>query len=189
MIKATTYKETVKKLLEILETYSGIDTNRIFNALSVRGTDISVIISENEDPISLSPNLSESFVLFELIEDPTGENYITPNGDKMDTIQTYIFHLLIYGNQSVMDSHKISTIFKTPNIALELRNSGIFIKGVSSIEPNDEFINDTLYLRRDLDISLQTRYSFDMVIPDVEYFENFEGLIVKSVIDAEKELN
>ena len=176
MINAITYEVIIKILGKFLDTYSGLLPTRILNADSIRGTDLSEIISGTE---MYSPGVSTSFLLFELLENQNGDHFITSGetNNNMMTIQSYNYHIMIYGNQAPTDAQKISTLFKQSDSALELRDSGIFIKGVSSIEPINEFINNTLILRRDLLINLQVRYDFSNVGKDNGYFAENQDII------------
>lgn len=179
MIKAITYDEIVKVLAKFLDDNSGIYPTRILNAASVRGTDISQVISETE---TYSPEMSNSFLLFELIEDENGEHFVTKGESETDmtTIQSYIFHLMIYGNKSATDAQKISAIFKTSDLVLGLRDEGIYVNGVNPIQSNNEFINNTYLFRKDIDINIQVRYNFENIVEDPEYFESLLGLYVLS---------
>ena len=182
MIKAIKYEDIIKVLGKFLDTYSGIKPDNILNADSIRGTDISEMISESQ---SYSPSVSKSFVLFELLEDENGEHFATSGtaSNQMITIQTYNFHLMIYGNSAPTDAQKISAIFKQADDALELHENGVFVKGVSPIEPINEFINNTLLLRRDLNIKIEVKFNFNNIGKDVGVFDEDQeiNMIVKSV--------
>lgn len=182
MIEPISFENIIKKLAKFLDTYSGIDPDRILNADSIRGTDLSEMIGESQ---AYSPNASKTFMLFELIENQEEDNYVTKGktSTEMETIQTYNFHLKIYGNNSPTDAQRIASCFKQENNALDLRENGIFIRGVSKIEPINEFINDTLILRRDLIIKLESRHVFQNIGEDVGYFNENENIevIVKNL--------
>lgn len=178
MISATTYKDIIITLGKFLDEKSGLNSQRILNADSVRGTDISQMINSTE---SYSPAQSDSFLLFELLEDTSGEHFVTPGQREQDmmSIQSFNFHIMIYGNNSPMDAQKISTIFKNADLVLGLRDSGIFVNQVSAVDPINEFINNTLLIRRDIDIKIEVRFQFDNVGPEPEYFETLTKIEVK----------
>lgn len=184
MIPSINYENIIITLGSFLDTYSGINPNRILNADSVRGTDLGELISSTE---SYSPTLGSSFVLFELLESTEDDNFVTKdeNETNMITIQNYNFHLMIYGNSSPNDAQKLSALFKQSNNALMLRDKGIYIRGVSRIEPNNEFINNTLILRRDLFIRLECKNTFEKIGKDVGYFDDSQNIdiIVNRVVD------
>ena len=183
MISPITYEKIIKKLAEILDRYTKIPSERILNSDSIRGTNLSEYIDTD---IVYSPSASDSFLLFELLEDMNGEHFVTKGKDDkgMLTIQTYKFHIYIYGNHSSTDAQRISAIFKTEEIVLDLRNAGIFIVSISPVEQIKEFVNDTLLLRRDLEITLETTHQFDDLNSNDEYFEQLTEIIVRSKSDV-----
>ena len=169
IINNTTYEQIIKNLAKFLDTYSGINPNLILNKDSIRGTNLSVIISNSK---AYSPNAGTEFLLFELLENPNDENFITKDEgeNEMMTIQNYDFHIIVYGNKSGEFAQKISAIFKQSDDALLLRDLGIYVHGVSPITSENEFINNTYILRKDLIIKLQVRYKFENIGQSVEYF-------------------
>lgn len=182
MIEAISFEDIIRKVCKFLDTYSGVDPKNILNADSIRGTDLSEMINESS---AYSPNASNPFILFELLENQEEDNYITKGqtSTEMETIQVYNFHLMIYGNTSPTYAQKIAALFKQENNALSLREDGIFVKGVSKITPNNEFINNTLILRRDLIIKFETRHHFEDIGEDVGYFNETDilGVDVKNI--------
>ena len=104
--------------------------------------------------------------------------FITKGNDdnNMMTIQTYDFHMKIYGNTAPTDAQKVSALFKQADIALALRDMGAYIKGVSPIEPINEFINNTYLLRRDLIIQIQAKHEFDNIGPETGYFDEAQDV-------------
>ena len=180
MIKAIKYEDIVKILAKVLDNNSGLDPKRILNADSVRGTDLSQYISSSE---TYAPDVSDSFLIFELLENQNGDHFVTKGeDDSMITIQSYDYHLMIYGNSSPTDAQKISAVFKKENIALSLRDEGIFVNGVTGVEAINEFINNTYILRRDLIIKIQTRYVFENK-ENIEYFDPNQNVdpVVKDI--------
>lgn len=181
MIRAVDYEQVVKTLAAFLDENSGLSTERILNADSIRGTELAEMISSTQ---SYSPTAKNSFLLFELIENQNQEmNFLTSGStsESMMSIQAYDFHLMVYGNSSPTDAQKISLLFKQEDNAIDLREKGIFINGVAPIEAINEFVNNTLYLRRDIFVHLQVRYQFDEIGKDPGYFEESGDLTVEQV--------
>lgn len=174
MIKAITYEEAVKQLAAFLASKSGISPDSIFNADSARGTDLSLMISSTQ---SYSPRASKSFMLFELRESAE-EDFATVGytPETMMAIQSYDFHMMIYGNSSPQDAMRVFSAFKQPDNAMALRDAGVYVKGVAPIESMNEFINNTLLLRRDVIAKVQIRAQFDEVAPDVGVFDDSQAI-------------
>lgn len=176
MIKQTDFEGMVKTVARFLDAYSGIKPSNILNADSIRGTDLSEMISESQ---SFSPKANSAFMLFEFLENPE-DDYIT-SGEKegnMCTIQSYDLHLKIYGNSSPDVAQRVSALFKVPDIALSLRDEGVFIKGVSPIVPMNEFVNNTWLIRRDLVVKTQIRFEIQSLSEDPGVFGDIQGISV-----------
>ena len=119
-----------------------------------------------------SIGLSSVFILFELLKDKNSDNYVTPKDDNnMIAIASYTFHIMIYGNGSDTCSQYLRATFKQPQIAQELRENGIYIRNIDSGETINEFINNTLLLRCDLNVSLEVAYVLQNLTQQ-EYFKH-----------------
>ena len=167
-------------LRKVLIQNSRVRETRILNALSARGIDLSDIIN---DTIYDSYSMSDVFILFELIKSLDGDNYITEkNDDYMLSINTYTFHIMIYGNKSEECSQYIKSAFKQEEIVSELRDKGIFIRGVSTGESINEFINNSLWRRTDLNITLTTTFEIEKIIKSKYFSENKEENSISNII-------
>lgn len=154
MIKEINYKEINILLRNTIIENSDIPEKKILNALTTRGTDLSETIN-NTQVYSFSAN--DVFLLFELLKDETKDNFVTRKDDNsMLVISSYKFHLMIYGNGSDDASKIIRAIFHQSSILNNLRDNGIFVTNISSGESINEFINNTLLLRNDLMLNLET---------------------------------
>lgn len=172
MIKPITYEDIIKILRRTVIENSRVDGSRVLNALSVRGTDLSDVISATQ---TYSFAASDVFILFELLKDENGDNYVTPKDDNsMIAIASYKYHLMIYGNGSDLCSQVLRTTFKQPYIAMDLRDQGIYIRTVSSGETINEFNNNTLLLRNDLEVEIEVAYILEN-ITETQYFK-YENL-------------
>ncbi len=172
MIKPITYEEIIKKLRNVVMTNTKLPGNKVLNALSVRGTDLSDVISSTK---TYSFSLGDVFILFELLKDQNGDNYITPkDDDNMIAIASYTYHLMIYGNGSDLCSQVLRTTFKQPKVAMDLREEGIYVRTVNSGETINEFINNTLLLRNDLEVKIEVAYVLENAIKS-QYFK-YENL-------------
>lgn len=156
MIKPITYEDIIKKLRNVVMTNTKLPGTKVLNALSVRGTDLSDVISSTK---TYSFSLDDVFILFELLKDQDGDNYVTPkDDDNMIAIASYTYHLMIYGNGSDLCSQVLRTTFKQPKVAMDLREEGIYVRTVNSGETINEFINNTLLLRNDLEVKIEVAY-------------------------------
>lgn len=185
MIKATTYEDMVKDVAEFLDAHSGIDSSRMLNADSIRGTNLSEMISASQ---SYSPEVSKPFALFEFVENSAEENFATKGESEtsVTTVQRYDLHLMIYGNKSPSSAQRLFAAFKQADNALALRDKGVFVTGVAPIEAVNEFVNDTWLLRRDLVVKLQVRFEEDNLVEDPGVFDETQQVsaIILEVAEA-----
>lgn len=186
-LKPTDYETIVVTIRSTLLEACKLRSERCLNALSARGTDLSELISSSQ---SYSKGMGEPFMLFELLRDMNGDNYVTPGREgKMLTITAYTFHMMCYGNASDRLANEARATFKNPGIAQELRNRGIFVTGVTGGEAIHEFVNNTMLLRVDLDMTFEALSETEDPLPQ-EYFdespsaESLTGLAVRSVRDV-----
>ena len=153
----TTFIDIIKLLRLEISIQTGIDLNRIINAISARGPSLVKLISDTE---MASFNLSDCFIVFELLETPdTKENVVIHDSNGVVTsVVPYDFSMKIYGNACHQVSQIILTKFKTESVALDLYSKGIFIHGITFPTPVNEFINNTVWQRCDMSIHIITEF-------------------------------
>lgn len=175
MIKAIDYEKMVKAIAAFLDDHSGIEPTRMLNADSIRGADLSEMISESQ---SYSPEASKPFALFEIAENTADGNFATKGEEEasITTIQRYDLHLKIYGNQSPAAAQRLFAAFKQEDNALALRDKGVFVVGVAPIEAVNEFVNNTWLLRRDMTVKLQVRFDIGGVSEDPGIFDESQSI-------------
>ena len=174
MIAAISYDGMIKAIAAFLDEESGVSSDRILNADSIRGADLAEMISSSQ---SYSPIAGSAFMLFEVVENPEND-FLTQgkSASKMDAIQTYDLHLKIYGNSSPSAAQKASLAFKKPENAMSLRDKGLFVNGVMPIEAQNEFINNTWVLRRDIIVRIQARSEYEDASQDPGFFDETQAI-------------
>lgn len=164
MISSITYENIIIFLRKEIAYQSGVSLDRIFNAVSVRGPDLSKIISETE---AASFDLSNAFIVFEMMEDENEGNVVTHEVDgTISSIASFKFNLKIYGNACHTVSQNILMRFKTEEVALGLRDKGIYIRGITFPTNINEFINNTVWPRCDMTLNLQVRFNVSRISVD-----------------------
>ena len=166
MIPSITYEDIIRKLRPKISEQTGIPLDRIHNAVSVRGADLYKLISETE---SMSYSLGDVFIVFELVEETDELNTVLHEVDEsISSIACFNFNLKIYGNACHQVSQEILMRFKTEDVAFNMRNEGIFIRGISFPTSINEFINNTVWPRCDMSIKIAVRFNTNPVIPTVD---------------------
>lgn len=184
MITPINYEDIIKLLRSSIIENSDIDPNKVLNALSVRGTDLSAIIGYTK---TYSYSMKDVFLLFELLKDQNAtNNFVTKKDDNnMLTVSSYSFHIMIYGNGSDDYSQIIKSIFHQSQVLNNLRDNGVHITNISSGETIHEFVNNTLLLRNDLILNLETVFESENKQAQ-EYFNRHSdisdfNIIVKNI--------
>lgn len=181
------YKNLIKTLYLSLSSLSELPLGRVLNIDSVRGIDLNKLITSTE---STSINMSDSIILFELLENNNDENFVTTEEDNsLSYISSYQFVLHFYGNYSHELSKKVASRYKSIEVISDLREIGIYYNGIEPITNVKEFINNSLWQRCDCTINFIVRHSFDKVSFNTPVNETFEdeynssdiSLVVKEI--------
>lgn len=161
MIQAITYENIIREIRPELSEQSGIDLNRIMNAVTARGPELSKLLSSSQ---SVSFSLSDAFIIFELVEDDNQDNFVTHEEDEsLSSISSMSLNLKIYGNAAHKVSQEILMRFKTEEVAMKMRGKGIFINGISFPTSINEFINNTVWPRCDMTLHLKVRFNTGVI--------------------------
>lgn len=156
-LQATTYLDAVKILRNEIILQTQLQGTRVLNATSVRGPDLLKVLDNLT--ATTSPHLDNTFIVFELKENQSEFYSATEaNAIQMEGIIPYDMILKIYGNNCHDVSREILAQFKNKEVALKLRNSGIWVYNISRAENINEFINRTVWPRCDITINVATRF-------------------------------
>lgn len=180
VIKAIDYYTLVKEMRKKIMEVTGVKNEYVLNAVSVRGPDISKILSDGT--AKTSPSLNESFIIFECVLSEGNEGYGVESLDEdtMEGIATYEFKLKIYGNKCNQVALEIISRLRSENQIMDLREKGIFIPDISFPASINEFINNTVYPRCDISITIETRFEVTKVKSD-EYTEEYTDISVDNI--------
>lgn len=182
MIKSITYEDIIREVRPELGTQTGISLDRIMNAASARGPDLSKILSSSQ---SASFNLTDCFIIFELVEDDNQDNFVTYEEDgSVSSLSSMSFNLKIYGNAAHKVSQEILMRFKTEDVAMKMRGKGVFINGISFPTAINEFINNTIWPRCDMTLHLKVRFNTG-ILDSPGVFSVPSGITVEPVSHVE----
>ena len=167
MLKLNKYEDIIKIIRKFIIDEGKIAGERVLNNESVRGADLSKFITETHEQMG-SINLNDAFIIFELKENEDSSlNFITKDKNgQMINISAYDFIIRCYGNGSHVLSKRLQTLFRVPDNASFLESKGVYVVGVSAIEQAKEFINNTVIVRCDFQITVQA--SLDISVKEDE---------------------
>ncbi len=176
MIPYITYNNLIINIRQALITQSELDEKMVINAVSARGPALRKLISDNE---STSLNLHDGFIIFELLENKDSENNIILQNDNnsSDNISEYKLLLKIYGNNCHEISQKLTSRFKMEDIIMELYSKGVWVRNISFPETINEFVNDTVWPRCDLELTIIVRYNIE-ALKETPYTDELGEIII-----------
>lgn len=155
LLPATNYTNICIILADNITKLTGLAPERIINSFSVRGPDL---IKTVEEFVTTSYNLDEVFIVFNVRESTNKEYFVLNENDDSDSIICYYdLNLCIYGNNSSNYAQKLMVRYKDQNVLWELYDRGIFVQDVSYPEDTTEFINNTVWRRLDMTITIKAR--------------------------------
>lgn len=167
--------ELDKILRKYLISQSNLKPDVVVNALSVRGPDLELLISNNT---YFSPNLNDVVLIFENETNETTNNVSVDEEDATFTIyQSFRCKIVIYGNYSKTLALILKTRFESDTIRDKLFEEGINLENVSNPVSINEFKNETVWIRTDLNIEYSCRLNVQP-IAETEQLENISKLIV-----------
>ena len=156
MLKAIDYNVLTKILYNKLILFSEIEKTQIRNIDGLQGADIEKLISSTKID---SLELSDSFIIFEIIENSDMLRTIEENDNTISTVISYDFIVRCYGRPAHMLANKILARFRTDDNLLDLRSKGIYANNLEPITTTKEFINNLWWPRCDFTIKMIVRYS------------------------------
>lgn len=184
--------ELNKDLRTILTEQTGLDSSKVLNALSVYGTDLDKLMSEQ---IYESIEQSDALLLFELqsrdstdnqsqeqqqvIKDRlTASDYIFAADDlevsddarELDDSITYDkafrLRIIIYGSGGSDIATKLVARLRTEAIRSRLYEQGIYLERVNDPDIVNEYKNETMWLRNDVNIDIAVEFNISQTSTD-----------------------
>lgn len=201
--------ENTDQLVEIVRNMliaqSELSSERVLNSLSLQGVELDKLL---EEQIYNSIDQQDTTLLFELISLDSNSNVsmeetdsynakeltcspftiCSPNtitGDlKLDTSITYYkmyqLKIILYGSSSSAVALQLAGRLRTSKVRTNLYSSGIYLEKVSEPDAINEFKNNIVWLRNDINIDLGVKYSIPQIDTD-EAYDNVNKLIIRRI--------
>ena len=176
MIVYTTYIDLIKNVRSEILTQSELVNERVINAVSVRGPALSKLINNNT---STSINLHDVLIIFELLVDTDSDQNIvlTNEDDSKDIITQFRLLLKVYGNASQEMANILLARFKSEEIITRLYAKNVWVKNVSFAQTMNEIINNTVWPRCDLEMTLIARFHIEQ-LNEIPYADSIKNIII-----------
>ena len=148
----TTFNDALISLRKQLLLLTGLGSNYIVNGDSIYGPTAYKMLS---DIIGVSPQLSDTFIIFEFKEIEDDSYAVTfDNSNNGYTLVPYGLFLKIYGDNAHTIAAQLQAGLKFSGTVETLFNQGIKYIGLSNIISVNEFINGIRWPRCDLELDI-----------------------------------
>lgn len=178
MIAIDNVYELEKILRQMTAKQAKLPLNKVLNSLTVRGQDLTKRPCDNK---ILSIDLSDTMIVFELSADSQNSNnvdYTDEDNDDVVTYAAYSFKLIIYGNSSMQLAQELKARFTTEKVLYDLYRQGVYLEEVSKVTSINEIINDTVWLRSDIELLLTCKLNTSQI----DTFDRFDE--INKVVDV-----
>lgn len=166
--------DTIPIWRDILTTITSIPLEMILNGESIRGPEFVTVKNGQKVPISYD----ENFIVFYI--DPIDAISVVDGYGHATTVQSYELHLIVYGRDCKKVSQKIKSNMYTEGILDILRDNGIGLLSIPSVENTSNFmVSQTYILRNDVRIRFDCAFKDTQVKKDTiikEVTEIFKGM-------------
>lgn len=144
---------------------TGLDSQFVINALSAYGADLAKILHDAQESIkqtSINPvnEENDTMILFEPLNDEDSNNNMML---KENAYAAYRLHIIIYGDAAEELSVRLKSSLLQLDEKVKLNSQGVHISKISNIEPANEFKNEVMWQRRNMDVHFAFRrmYTFE----------------------------
>lgn len=138
---------------------TGLEQDFVLDALSAYGTDLAKVLSEAQESIkqkALNPTetVNDTLILLEARNDIDSSDNMF---EKQNAYGAYILHVTIYGESAEEISMKLKAKILLIDEKVDLNMKGVQIRSISNIESVNEYKNEVMWQRRDMDIHFAFR--------------------------------
>lgn len=150
---------------------SELPSDRVRNALSTYGEMLDkLLVREEFNGICTC----DSLMLFELrTRENDGDVSMTEVNESVTFYKSYTMYVILYGDDSATIMNKLITRLRTQAVRQLLYEQGVYIEEVRNDTSMNEFKNDVMWHRHDVEILISCKMSITQATPD-EAFEKIE---------------
>lgn len=182
MIAFTKVDDLEKILRQTLITQSELNPDRVLNSLSLYGTELDKLLSEN---VYVSIEQPDTTMLFELKSRKSDADIsFTSEEDNDDMSITYdkafTLRVIMYGYSSSDIALKLTARLRTEEIRLQLYEQGVYLEKVSDPYIINEYKNETMWLRNDIEIDIAAKFDILPIHVDHDFASLSEINIIKN---------
>lgn len=154
---------------------SQLPSDYVINGLDTYGPELIKYIEDLD--IYKGYELEDTVIVFELYANNDQNITTDEENDIMYSFNSYTLHLIIYGENSNVMSRIIKSRFESEEVRLLLHDDGVHLVKVDLLGDINEFINERIWLRSDVNINIMVRYEIEKV-SKIESMDNLKELEV-----------
>lgn len=177
MIKSVADLHEINKIIrsQLIEQ-TDLPGDNIINSLDTYGPELIKYLEDMD--LYGSYDLKDTVILFEITSDPSRLNITTDEeNDKIYAFSSYTVHLMIYGENSNAMVYIIKSRFESEEVRDILYRKGIHLTDIDLIGDINDFINNRIWLRSDMNINIEVRYEIEKK-SKLENIENLKNINV-----------
>lgn len=178
MIAIKDINELNKIIREQLIIQSELDSNRVRNALTTYGATLDKLLHEDKYE---SICKCDELMLFELrTRENDADVSMTEYDDNITFYKSYTIYIILYGDNAATIMNKLIARMRSQAVRQALYENGVYLQEMKNDISFNEFKNDTLWHRHDVEILISCKMSIEQVSPNVD-FEEFGDLTIKEI--------
>ena len=177
IVKISNPYELNKILRAELLSQTELANDHVLNGLSVNGSQLEKRL---ENQIFEPFKITDNFVVFELVPRNSDSNVTQAIENKLLATSSYDFKLVIYGTSCMLLAQVIKSRFESEDVRQTLFGKGVYIESITEPEGMNEFINNTMWLRADMNIEVSCETEIEKLTNDYD-FEKMGKLEVKTI--------
>lgn len=170
MIKSVETLENIEIYTrKLLISQAEVEGKYVLNALQLKGPTMHQNVGTNGEMIFKSFAPTDTVIIFELIEQGHSEDMSEErfeNSDELFVFVQYKISIIIYGSNSGLVSQKLKARLLSSECRDDLFSHGINLQTISTIESASEFINSSLWLRRDMTLYISCYFKVNKLISE-----------------------
>lgn len=157
----------VKYLRQMLILATELDSSMVRNALSVFGTSLDAREKQNVFDTICNDDL---LLLFELLLDPSDSDCsMTESDDSISYFKGFRLKIIIYGKKSFWAAMLLTGRFRSDAFRSNFVANGINLRDISEATSINEFMNDVMWNRSDLEITFDCHFSLTSTLSETEF--------------------
>lgn len=166
--------DAIEKVMRAqLIAQSEVNQKFVRNSLSIHGEALEKLL---EEQIYSSISTNDAMILFEFRDRLTDSDGSETNEDgSISYYKSYKLYVIIYGDNSTNIANNIVARFRTEAVRLALRDEGIYLEQISEASKINEYKNETMWLRNDIEIDISCQLSISQITNE-NYFDKLNSL-------------